>query len=246
MTAMSSVTSATTPRSCVISTIAIPSSSRSRREQLEDLRLDGHVERGRRLVGDQQPGLVRERHRDHRALAHPARVLVRVAVDAPPRLGDPDEPEQLDRPLARRRLRHVLVDADRLDDLAADAVEGVQRGQRVLEDHRDRGRRARARSSSSLSGSRSRPSNRTRPETSVARAARQPEHGEHADRLARARLAHDAERAAGLDGEVDAADGLHDTVLGAEVDAQVLELEQGARRAARGRRRCGCGRGAHW
>ena len=51
-------------------------------EQLEDLRLDRHVERRRRLVGDQDVRVARERHRDHRPLAHAARELVRVVVDA--------------------------------------------------------------------------------------------------------------------------------------------------------------------
>ena len=74
-------------------------------QQREDLRLDGHVQRGRRLVGDQHARLVRERHRDHRALAHAARQLVRVGVDAPARVGDRDQLEQLDRASARRRAR---------------------------------------------------------------------------------------------------------------------------------------------
>ena len=51
-------------------------------EELEDLRLDRHVEGRRRLVGDQQLRLQRERHRDHHALAHAARELMRVGVDA--------------------------------------------------------------------------------------------------------------------------------------------------------------------
>ena len=42
-------------------------------EHVEDLGLDRHVEGGRRLVGDQQLGIVGERHRDHHPLAHPAR-----------------------------------------------------------------------------------------------------------------------------------------------------------------------------
>ena len=46
--------------------------------QPQDLRLDRHVQRGRRLVGDQQPRRARQRHRDHRALAHSARELVRI------------------------------------------------------------------------------------------------------------------------------------------------------------------------
>ena len=42
-------------------------------DEVEDLRLDGHVERGGRLVGDQQRGAVDQGHRDHDALAHAAR-----------------------------------------------------------------------------------------------------------------------------------------------------------------------------
>ena len=53
-----------------------------RAHQLEDLRLDRHVERGRRLVGDQQLRLAGQRHRDHHALAHAARELVRIVVEA--------------------------------------------------------------------------------------------------------------------------------------------------------------------
>ena len=40
-------------------------------QQVEHLRLDGHVERGRRLVGDQQLRPAGERHRDHHALPLP-------------------------------------------------------------------------------------------------------------------------------------------------------------------------------
>ena len=54
-----------------------------RLEQLQDLRLDRHVERGRRLVGDQQLRLARERHPDHHALAHAAGQLVRVLLRTP-------------------------------------------------------------------------------------------------------------------------------------------------------------------
>ena len=53
--------------------------------QVEDARLDRHVERGRRLVGDEHLRVARERHRDHHALPHAAGELVRVLVDAPRR-----------------------------------------------------------------------------------------------------------------------------------------------------------------
>ena len=88
MTTTSSATSATTPRSCVIMMIALPNSCCSRFISVEDLRLRRHVERRRRLVGDQQVGIVDQRHRDHHALAHAAGELVRVVVD--PALGARD------------------------------------------------------------------------------------------------------------------------------------------------------------
>ena len=74
--------SATTPRSCVTRMIAAPVSSRSCSQLAQDLRLDRHVERGRRLVGDQQARRARQRHRDHHALAHAAGELVRVGAHA--------------------------------------------------------------------------------------------------------------------------------------------------------------------
>jgi hypothetical protein len=66
-------------------------------DQLEDLGLDRDVERGGRLVGDQEVGVARERHRDHDPLTHAARELVRVVVDPLAGVRDPDRPEQVDR-----------------------------------------------------------------------------------------------------------------------------------------------------
>ena len=103
MTATSSAASATTPMSCVMMIIAISCSSRRSLEQVEDLGLDRHVERGRRLVGDQQLRVAGERDGDHHALAHAAGELVRVVVEAPCGVRDADLLEQLDRALAARR-----------------------------------------------------------------------------------------------------------------------------------------------
>ena len=69
-------------------------------EQLEDLGLDHDVERGRRLVADDERRVAGEGHRDHRPLAHPARQLVRIGPAALAR--DADELEQLAGALARR------------------------------------------------------------------------------------------------------------------------------------------------
>ena len=87
-------------------------------DQLEDLRLHRHVERGRRLVGDQQLRLVRERHRDHRALAHAARELVRIGCRrAPTAPGSRPCREARSRGRARACLRDLAVRPDRLDEL---------------------------------------------------------------------------------------------------------------------------------
>ena len=47
-------------------------------QQIEHLRLDGHIQGGRRLIGDQQVGLGRERHGDHHALLQPPGELKRI------------------------------------------------------------------------------------------------------------------------------------------------------------------------
>ena len=75
-------------------------------EQTQDLRLDRDVERGRRLVGDDQVGIAHQRHRDHHALAQPARELMRILAEPARGGGDADLLEQLDaRARAPRRDR---------------------------------------------------------------------------------------------------------------------------------------------
>ncbi len=84
-------------------------------EQLEDLALDRDVERGRRLVGDQELRLAGERHRDHHALLLAARELVRIRGE--PALG----------------FRHADLDQQRLgalERLAAAACRGASRAAR--------------------------------------------------------------------------------------------------------------------
>ena len=59
-------------------------------QQLQDLGLDRHVERRRRLVGDEDPRVAGQRHRDHRPLAHAAGELVRIAAVGSRRIGQAD------------------------------------------------------------------------------------------------------------------------------------------------------------
>src|SRR5262249_16024645 len=156
-----------------------------------------------------------------------ARELVRVVVEAPARIWDADHPEVLDRALLRLRLRGVLVRLDRLHQLLADLVEGVQRRQRVLEDYRhvvaapvpkvlvrclDQVLAVEARRAA---------------DARVLRAA-QAHDGEHRDALARPGLAHDAEHLAVVDRVRNTVDGLDEAVLGLEVHLEVVDLEKWA------------------
>ena len=51
-------------------------------EQVENLRLDGDIERGGRFVCNQNAWLAGKRHRNHHPLAHAARHLVRIFIDS--------------------------------------------------------------------------------------------------------------------------------------------------------------------
>ena len=86
-------------------------------QQLEDLRLHGDVERGRRLVGDDERRPAGQRDRDHHALPHAARQLMRVVVDALFGVGDAHRAQQVDGARARLAPCREAVDAQRLGDL---------------------------------------------------------------------------------------------------------------------------------
>jgi hypothetical protein len=61
-----------------------------RAEQFENLRLDGDVERGGRLVGHHERRFAGYCHRDHHALTQTPRQLMRIAAQPPGRFGDTD------------------------------------------------------------------------------------------------------------------------------------------------------------
>ncbi len=106
-----------------------------RREQVQDLRLHGHVEGGGWFVGDQQVRRAGHRHRDHRALPLTTGELVRIGAHDRCRIGQLDAREQL--PRGRRGLppAEPSVDAQRLGDLGTDRHDRIQRRRRLLEDH---------------------------------------------------------------------------------------------------------------
>jgi len=99
-------------------------------QQIQNLRLDCHIERGGRFVGDEQFRFARQRHRDHHALLHATGHLERIIFDARFRRGNTDEFEQANHFGVVRFFR--LVQLERFLDLVADAENGIQRRARVL------------------------------------------------------------------------------------------------------------------
>ena len=197
-------------------------------EQVEDLRLDGHVQGGGRLVGDQQVGVADQRHGDHGALAHAAGELVRVVVHARLGLRDADLGQHLDRPLPGLLLGGAGVLHVRLGDLPAHRVVRRERRQRVLEDHRDL---VAAELLHLLLGGGDEvlPLEEDLALDGGALGVVQPEHGQVGDGLAGARLTDDAQGLAAFDVEGQPVDRLDDAVLGGEPHPQVADREEGIR-----------------
>ena len=103
---------------------------------LDDLGLDGDVQAGGGLVGDEQGGIARQRHRDHHPLDHASRYLVGVTCEALPRMGNPEQVEHLQCECLRFPDGLALMDPDPLHQLGADGEDRIERRHGLLEDHR--------------------------------------------------------------------------------------------------------------
>ena len=106
-------------------------------DQLEDLRLRRHVERCRRLVGNQQLRLERQRHGDHRPLTLPAGELEGIGTNDLLGVRQANLANEVQRLLAPLLLGKAVMGGEDLGDLLADAHQRIERGHRLLKDHRD-------------------------------------------------------------------------------------------------------------
>ena len=202
-----------------------------RAHQVENLGLDRHVERGGRLVGDEQLRVAGERHGDHHALAHAAGELVRILVDALFGVGDADHLQQsrwcrsrawllfmpmwswsaslIWRLIVRTGLSEVIgswkIIAMSLPRIDAHLL--VRHLQDIVALEED------------LAG-----------DDLARRAGDQAHDREPGHALAAARLADDAERFARHDVERDIVDRLDDAVLGLELGLEILRLQGSDRR----------------
>ena len=101
--------------------------------QVQNLRLDGHVQRRGWLIGDQQAGPAHQGCGDHDALAHATRQLKRELRGAQGRVGNPHHGQHSNGLLPRLLTRQAAVDAQRLLHLGAYAHQRVERRHRLLE-----------------------------------------------------------------------------------------------------------------
>src|SRR6476620_3025319 len=205
MTRTSSAVSATTPRSCVMTMIALPNSSC---RFFIRFMICACVVTSSAVVGSS-------------AIKRSGSLTSAIAIIA----RKSDCLEQLDRTGARALLRDVLVELDRLDELGPDRVDRVQRGHRVLEDHRDvvaadLAQTARA------GGEQVFPVEQGLTAGDRVLLRVQAHDRQAGDALAGAGLTDDPECLAFLDAEVDAVDGLDDAVVGLEVGLEVVDFEE--------------------
>src|SRR5438093_2032747 len=105
-------------------------------EELQILRLDREIEARRGLVGNEHPGLARDRDRPDDALAHPTGQLVGILAHTSLRRRDANGLQELRRSAPGVAAAGAFVDPDRLGELFADGEERVQRTQWDLRWHR--------------------------------------------------------------------------------------------------------------
>lgn len=107
-------------------------------EQFEDLFLNGDIESGGGLVGDEQFGIGGESHGNHDALAKSAGKLMRQLPGADIGLGNGGSFEGSVNATLQVRTRDMrFVGANSFLNLRANAHDGIQRGHRLLKNHGD-------------------------------------------------------------------------------------------------------------
>ncbi len=106
-------------------------------DQTEDLRLHGHIERGRWLIRDQDFGIARQRCRVEDALPHTATELMGVTAKVVCRIWDADLFKEGACADVRLAPTESEVRDEGLGDLESNRSHGVQRREWILEDHRD-------------------------------------------------------------------------------------------------------------
>ena len=106
-------------------------------QQGHDLRLNGNVQRGGRFIGNQQLWPAQQRHRNHHALTHTARKLMREHAHTLTCFRHFHRIQHFDRLFKSFRFTQAFVQHQDFHQLLAYAHIRIQRGHRILENHRD-------------------------------------------------------------------------------------------------------------
>jgi hypothetical protein len=193
--------------------------------QIEDLARDRDVEAGGRLIRQEQPGRMSERHGDDHPLAHAATELVRIGGQALLRVRDADRAQELLGAGVGGAARYFAVRPDDVHDLVADAEQrievlaGLGRGQRD-DPSADRAELVLALGQQVL------PVDQHPARLDQPRRAQEAEHRPHQDGLAGTRLADNTQGLARREADVDAVQHRHPARLALMGHVQILHLEK--------------------
>ena len=105
-------------------------------QEVENLRLNRHIQRRRRFIGNQQARIGRERNGNHHPLFHATRELEGVLVQPTRRIGNAHGTEQFQRPLTRCRAAQTQMAFEHLADLPPVGQHRVKARCRFLKNHR--------------------------------------------------------------------------------------------------------------
>ena len=193
--------------------------------QVQNLGLNGHVQRGGGLVGNQQLGLTGQGHGNHDTLAHTAGQLVGILLEHHLGVGNLYIGQHLEGRLGSFLLVHPPVDPEGLAQLPLHGEDRVQAGHRLLENHgnlvsadvvhllgADFGKILTVKGDSTAGN--------------VAVGIQQTKHAHGGHTLTGTGLAHNAQGLAGHNGIGNVIHGLHRAVSGFEESLEVLDLKQ--------------------
>ncbi|EAQ22895.1 hypothetical protein ROS217_12206 [Roseovarius sp. 217] len=107
------------------------------RQKLQNLRLNGHIERRCRLIGNQDVGFVGQRHGDHHPLPLSTGQLMRIGPQTACRLANPHPLQQFHDARLGRHTGQPLVQLQALTQLLFQRMQRVKRCHRFLKDKAD-------------------------------------------------------------------------------------------------------------
>jgi len=194
-------------------------------QEVEDLRLERHVERGGGLVRDEEIRLAEQRHGDRDALAHAAGELMGKIVDPPLGIGNADPRQKAHRAGPLLLAREIGVAELHIDHLRADRQHWIERAHGVLEHHGDAPAPERphglVRECQNIDAVEA-----DRAGDDAGRGRQQAQHREAQGRFPGAALADQPDDAAALHGESDIAERVDGPLRSREIHREAVDLQE--------------------